>query len=214
MSEHSEKNKEQETVEQGNEQKNQVYHKQTIVDKLGTGNRVIGILASICMIVLGIVILMMPVKSALIVMEIATIGFVVYGIYQIISYFRTPSEYKNGWMLANGIIFIILGVIIFRANTLSTAITYAFLLGFLALSTGITQISSYGIYKKAGVPNAGGIVFSGILNMLLGLFFLFSPFFTLFAAWLIFAIYLIVAGVAVFAMAASGRKSQKSQVVQ
>ncbi len=193
------------------QQKPPVMH--SITDRLAKGNRAVGILAALAMIALGIVIMVMPVKSAIVVMDIATVGFIIYGIYQIIIYFRTPSEYKNGWLIANGIIFILLGVMVLRISTLGTAIMFAFLLGFLALSSGLTQIASYGAYKKAGAQNAGGLIASGILNIMLGLFFLFSPFVTTLVMWFIFAIYLVVAGIAVFAQAASGRhvREQKSE---
>lgn len=181
-----------------------------MIEKVTKGHKTLGIIVAIAMIVLGIVIMVMPVKSAIVVMYLATIGFIVFGIHQIVVYARTPHELKNGWNLANGIIFIVLGVLILLSSTASMAVTFAFLLGFIALFSGITQISSFGVYKKAGDPAAGWILTSGIINLLLGIFFIFTPFVATLAIWFVFAFYLIVGGIALFAEAASGHHGHKA----
>ena len=137
-------------------------------------------------------------------MVIATIGFVVYGVYQIIVYARTPRDYKNGWTLANGIIFTILGLLILWDTPQNMFLTFSFLLGFLALFGGITQCSNYGIIRQAGEPGAGWVLASGIINIIMGIFFLLTPIAATWAMAYVLGIYLIVGGIALFAEAASG----------
>ncbi len=178
--------------------------------KVTKGNKVGGIIIAICMIVLGILMFVKPIVTMIAVEYIACVGFIIYGVYQIIIYIRTPSELKNGWTLANGIIFTILGILMITSSIFSVVTTFAFLLGFLALFGGITQISSYGVFKKAGEPGAGWILASGIINIVLSLFLLLAPFAATWALEFVLAIYLIVGGIALFAESCSGHFGQKA----
>ncbi len=87
--------------------------------------------------------------------------------------------------------------------------TFSFIIGFFALFGGITQISSYGAFKKAGEPGAGWILASGIINLVLGILIICAPIAGWFTMEWIFAIYLIVGGVALFAEACSGKLAYK-----
>ena len=44
------------------------------------------------MVVLGVLLFIKPVYSAIGLAYIVTIGFIVYGVYEIIAYFRTPAD--------------------------------------------------------------------------------------------------------------------------
>lgn len=175
-----------------------------VAEKLTRGNRVGGIIVAICMVVLGIMLMIWPLRTGYAMMVVATIGFIVYGIYQIIVYIRTPSDYKNGWTLANGIIYTILGLLILSESGESMFLTFAFLLGFLALYGGITQCATYGIIKKSGEPGAGWVLASGIMNIIMGIFFLITPFAATWAIDYVLGIYLVIGGIALFAEASSG----------
>jgi len=175
--------------------------------KVTKGSKIAGIIVAICMIVLGILFFARPVITGFLVQYFATIGFIIYGIYQIIAYVRTPAELKNGWTLANGIIFVILGVIIILSGPIDMLYTFAFLLGFLAIFGGINQITAFTQWK--GQPGAGWILASGIINLILGIFFLFTPFVATFMLDFILGIYLVVGGIAFFAESASGHCGQR-----
>lgn len=175
-----------------------------VTERITRGNKVGGIIVAICMIVLGILFLVWPLRTDYVVMVIATIGFIVYGIYEIIVYVRTPKDYKNGWTLANGIIFVILGCLILWEGPGDMFLTFAFLLGFLALFGGITQCSTYGVIRSSGEPGAGWVLASGIINIILGIFFLITPFAATWAIGYVLGVYLVVGGIALFAEACSG----------
>lgn len=181
-----------------------------VTRKITKGNKVAGIVVAIIMIVLGILFLVKPLMTDVIAMYIATAGFIIFGLFQVVAYFRTPSDIRNGWTLANGIIFIVLGVIMLMSNVASMLVTFTFLLGFLALFNGITQVTSYAAFKKSGAEGSGWVLASGIINIILGIFFLLSPFAAAWAIAYVLGIYLIVGGIALFAESASGHHAHKS----
>ncbi len=180
-----------------------------VAKRVTGGNKVAGIIVAICMIVLGVLFFIWPGRTEIIGMYIASVGFIIYGVYQIIVYARTESGSRNGWTLANGIIFAILGVLLLLGGPLDMAYTFVFLLAFLAIFAGITQISSYGAVKKSGAPGAGWVLASGIINLILGIFFMIAPFAAAWAIAFILGIYLIVGGIALFAESASGHHGEK-----
>lgn len=87
--------------------------------------------------------------------------------------------------------------------------TFAFIIGFFALFGGITQISSYGVFKKSGEPGSGWILASGIINLILGILIIIAPFAGVLTINIIFGIYLVIGGIALFAEACSGKLARK-----
>lgn len=183
--------------------------------KMTGGNKTAGIVIAICMVALGILIFCAPLIMGLGIAYLVTIGFAAYGIFEIIAYVRTPADYRNGWTVANGIIFTLLGIMILvealggQYGQINMISTFSFIIGFFALFGGITQVSSYGAFKKAGEPGAGWILTSGIINLVLGILIICAPIAGWFTMEWIFAIYLIAGGVALFAEACSGKLAHK-----
>ncbi|MGI6153373.1 MAG: HdeD family acid-resistance protein [Christensenellaceae bacterium] len=173
------------------------------------GNKTGGIIIAILMIILGILFMLRPLITEAIAMYLAMIGLVIYGIFQIIVYAKTPSELKNGWKLANGIIFIILGVLLIAGSPVVMIEMFAFLLGFLAMFSGINQIAASSAVKKAGESGSGWLLASGIINLVLSAFFIIAPFAASFILAYILGLYLIIGGVALFAEACSGQLGKK-----
>lgn len=187
--------------------------RETLTDaarRIGHTHKVIGFAIAIAMIVLGILFLIWPMITGYAIMVVATIGFIIYGIWQIIAYVRTPHEYKNGWVLANGIIFLILGFLLLAESRQEMYMSYAFLLGFLAMYSGIMQIASFASFQKAGEPGTAWILISGIINIILSICLLTTPFVATWALEYVLGIYLIVGGVALFAESASGHYAMKA----
>ena len=185
-----------------------------VAKKITGGHKTSGIIISICMVVLGVLLFIKPVYSAIGLAYIVTIGFIVYGVYEIIAYFRTPADYRNGWTIANGIIFALLGVLILIdsfgiTGKVAMIETFAFIIGFFALFGGITQISSYGVFKKSGEPGSGWILASGIINLILGILIIIAPFAGVLTININFGIYLVIGGIALFAEACSGKLARK-----
>ncbi|MBD5559307.1 MAG: hypothetical protein HDQ87_02950 [Clostridia bacterium] len=178
--------------------------------QIAAGHKRVGIIVAICMVVLGILFTIWPLSVSAIGAWLATIAFIVYGVYQIMVYIRTPHDYKNGWMLANGIIYIILGILLLMEGAAARLETFAFVLGFMAMYSGIMQCASFGALRRADAPGAGWVLVSGILNIILSLFLLMTPFAAVWAMAYVIGIYLIVGGVALFAEACSGHYGMKA----
>lgn len=175
----------------------------SVLEKVQSGNRKWGVILAICMVVLGIILTIWPLHVSYALMVLATILFIVYGVYEIVVYIRTPKGFRNGWVLANGIMLIVLGAIILMGKPQSMYLTFAFLLGFMTLTAGISQISSF--IALSGAPGRGWLLLSGILNIIMSFFFILSPFAATWAMAYVVGIYLIVGGIALFAEAASGQ---------
>ena len=182
-----------------------------IARKMSGGNKTAGIVIAICMVVIGVLILLAPYTMGIGIGYFVTAGFIVYGIFEIIAYVRIHPDLRNGWTLANGIIFTLIGLLILiealgsHIGKLNMLSTFSFIIGFFALFGGITQISSYGAFKRAGEPGTGWILASGIINLILGILIICAPITGFFTLEWIFAFYLIVGGVALFAEACSGK---------
>lgn len=80
----------------------------------------------------------------------------------------------RGWMLAGGIIEIILGVILISHVALSAA-TLPLFLGFWLLLRAFGAIGLGGDMRSLGVPGAGWTLVSGILLLICSLWILFRP---------------------------------------
>ena len=82
-----------------------------VARKMTGGNKTAGIVIAICMVVLGILILPSA-HHGLGIAYLVTIGFIAYGIFEIVAMSAPPADYRNGWTIANGIIFTLLGIMI------------------------------------------------------------------------------------------------------
>lgn len=173
-------------------------------NKVTKGNKIAGIIIAIAMIVLGILMFMRPILTSAVLEKIAVGGFLAYGVYQVIMYFKAPAAAKNGWTLASGIMWLAIGLLMLFANAAVTIETFAFIFAFIAMSTGITRISVANDVKKAGGPS-GWILASGIINLILAVFFLITPFAVTGLLGLIAGIYLVIAGIVLLADSASSK---------
>lgn len=173
-------------------------------------NKTYGIITAIAMIVLGICFLLWPMVSGYVGMLFITCGFVVYGVTQIVVFFHTPKEHRNGWLLAFGILYIVLGIVLLSSSPASLYLTYAFTLGFFAMYLGITQCMAWGSYRAQSVPGAGWLLASGIMNIILSFCMIMTPLVAAWALEYVLGFYLIIGGVALFAEACSGKYGFKA----
>lgn len=172
-------------------------------------NRPFGIVVSILLIALGALLLFLP-QTLLWLEFLACAGLAVYGVCQIVQFIAAPTGHRDGWKLAMGILNIIIGIFLIVAWKDSRAATaalfngmLAFMLGMLSLMSGISKCSLYGSLKKAGNARASWMLISGILSILLAIFFFIFPFTMIFTFNIIIAVYLLVGGVALFAESCS-----------
>jgi uncharacterized membrane protein HdeD (DUF308 family) len=158
--------------------------------------KLLGIIAAIAMILFGVLFVALPLDMAYLTEIFAMCGFIVYGAFRIVSYIRTPARTRRGaWTLANGILSVILGILIVSAPAEIVVASFAFILGFFAISGGINQIVMSGTIKRETGMSSAGVIVSGIINLVMGIFLLISPFALTAALEFVFGIYLIVGGV-------------------
>lgn len=80
----------------------------------------------------------------------------------------------RGWMLAGGVIEIILGIILIFNVALSAA-TLPIFLGFWLMLRGFSAIGLGGDMNAMDIPGSGWTIFTGILLLLCALWILFKP---------------------------------------
>lgn len=175
----------------------------TDVSSMAKGSKTVGIVVSILMVLLGIGVFMAPQFFVSMMVWLFIIGLMIYGVYLVYEY--AVSEVKNGWSLTTGIIAIILGFMLIFSPALIEAMTFAFILAFMVLFTGINQVSAASLIKRSGGSGTVWLTASGVINIILGFFFLFNPYVFLLAFTVIAGIYLIVGGIALFATSMTSR---------
>jgi uncharacterized membrane protein HdeD (DUF308 family) len=175
--------------------------------RLSGGSKAVAIVAAILMAALGALFLIRPLGTGLALMFMATIGFIIYGITQIYLFARTPKEKRNGWVMANGIIFILFGILVLMDNVVDMTLDFAFLIGFFALFGGMTRIA---MCFTSGVPEKGWLAFNGILYIIIGVFFIAAPLGSWLALDYVLGFYLIAMGVVFAAEVLTARSFKTS----
>jgi uncharacterized membrane protein HdeD (DUF308 family) len=100
---------------------------------------------------------------------------------------------RRGWELANGIINVILGILLFISDTYTRSETFAFMFAVILLFNGIQ-----GFFLTGTPLGSGWIVFSSVLAIIASLFMICIPtVFTTIAIGYIFGVYIIVAGIGI-----------------
>ncbi|WP_303866691.1 HdeD family acid-resistance protein [Acetobacterium wieringae] len=160
-------------------------------------SKTLGIVVAVLMVILGGLIFFAPMFAAQMIMWFFIAGLFIFGIFHIIIF--TKSEIKNGWSLTSGIMAVLLGILLIFSDPLSRASTLAFMLAFIALSTGMNQIAASSAMKKNGATGTGWLLASGIINIFLSVFLIFNPFVMLLGFGIIAGVYLIFGGIALFA---------------
>lgn len=115
----------------------------------------------------------------------------------------------RGWMLAGGIIEIILGVILIAHVALSAA-TLPLFLGFWLLLRAFATIGLGGDMRTLEIPGAGWTLFSGVLLMICSLWILFRPLVVGSAAVIVWVgISLLFAGVGAMSLSLQLRQAHR-----
>ena len=173
-----------------------------------SGNRAITVIVGIILVVLGVLFFTFPLAAMFFTNLFIIIGLAIYGIYLIISFVSTPSGYRDGWQLAMGIVLAISAIAILASNAAAVVVSLAVLLGVIAMMMGVNQIVGYSALR--GTPGAGFILASGILNVILSLFLIASPFVAIAALGIVEGVYLCFAGIALV-IEGLAKKKQKAQ---
>lgn len=133
------------------------------------------LLTGIALFVLGILIFVYPMQSYV---GMALIfGWVILfsGVAQVVlSAANRHFITGRGWMLAGGIIEIVLGLILVF-NTAFSAVSLPVFLGFWLLFRGFSAIGLGGDMQAMRVPGSGWTIASGVLLLLCALWMIFQP---------------------------------------
>lgn len=159
------------------------------------------LIVGIALFVVGILIFVYPTQSYLGMAVVFGWLMLVTGILEVV--LSTANRHfvtGRGWMLAGGIIEIILGLILIFNVALSAA-TLPIFLGFWLMLRGFSAIGLGGDMNAMQVAGSGWTIFTGILLLLCSLWILFQPLVIGTTAVIIWVgISLLFAGVAAFAL--------------
>ena len=162
----------------------------TAVNGIRTALGVGGVLA----VIVGILILVLPAKTAMVVTAIIAIYAIAAGlVYAGLGIF---SKHKGGWArighILLGVLFIIAGIVaLFNlgATTAWLAVFLGILVGIMWIVEGIVALSTLG-----DAASKAWTIFFAILSIIAGIILLFSPAWGAAVLWLILGIALIVLG--------------------
>lgn len=156
---------------------------------------------------LGLVMFATPGINSLVIAYLVCTLMLVYGIAEVVFYIaHRKSSVVSGWLLADGIITSILGVLLMfmpGAQILSMSILFAL----WVLFTGVTRTSAAFVAKDAGVSSWGWVLIAGIVGILVGIWLMFDPLFAVMTIGYLLPVAFFVQGVsAVAAFFATGTK--------
>ncbi len=162
----------------------------------------LGIAISIIIAILGILLFVKPIATTSVFIWIMVIGLLIMGIQKIVDYCRMPKGARDGFLLAGGILLVIITLILIGrglnyeyAVTAGIEVCIAFMIAFTCIFTGIGRICGSGMVKASG-GSQGLSIFSGILDIICGIIILGAPLLGLLTITVIFGIYLLITGIA------------------
>lgn len=159
----------------------------------------------ILLALLGIVMFATPGMNTVVMAYVVCILMIVYSIAEIAFYIaHRKSHAVSGWLLADGIITAILGLLLLSmpgAQILTMSIMFAF----WVLFTGVTRTSAAFAARDAGSSNWGWVLAAGILGILMGVWLLFDPLLAVVTIGFLLPVAFVVQGIsAVAAFFATG----------
>lgn len=170
----------------------------------------LSLLIGIALFILGILVFVFPAQSYLGMSLLFGWVMLVTGILEVV--LSTANRHfvtGRGWILAGGIIEIILGLILIFNVALSAA-TLPLFLGFWLLLRGFSTIGLGGDMNALEIAGSGWTIFTGILLVLCALWVLFQPLVIGTAAVVIWVgISLLFAGIAAFSFSLQLHKAHR-----
>lgn len=133
------------------------------------------VVAGVLLIACAFFFMFAPGLTLVTITAIAGAGFLVSGIFDIINFVRFRKNMNlSGWTIAYAVLDILLGLMLLL-HPLAFAGVIPWVIGFGFVIFGVFEaVASFKI-KGAGVPMWGWMLFSGIISVLCGLMFFFSP---------------------------------------
>lgn len=168
--------------------------------------KIIYIVLSIIMILVGIACLFYPIQTFEIMKIIVGIVMIEFGLYSIMNYCLSTSFFKDPFAVVYGIINILFGILIIAMPSMITALSLTFMLAIILLFYGTQKISFAQKLKYFRITNTGIYTFSGVVNIIVSIISFILPLTSALAINYIIAFYLIVDGVTLFIEAINLKK--------
>ena len=149
--------------------------------------------AGVAAVVLGVLVLVWPGETLVIVGALFGIYLLISGLFQLTGAFghHVPGHLRALGLLS-GALSILLGLICFR-GPMESLLLLAIWIGFGWLLRGITQIAT--AVSSDGMPGRGWVIFFGVIGVIAGIVLITSPITSLATLALLAGIWLIVLGV-------------------
>ncbi len=162
----------------------------------------------ILLIVMGIVLFFTPVANSIFFAYFMSALMLIFGGGEIIYYLCRHDKGISGWILADGIITVILGaLLLFIPGATIPGMTILFAMW--VLFTGVIRLSAAFAAKDRGSSDWGWILAAGILGILIGIWFMFDPLLTFISIGYILPLAFIVQGVSAIGVFLSTDKGSK-----
>ncbi|MGI6117731.1 MAG: HdeD family acid-resistance protein [Bilifractor sp.] len=137
--------------------------------------RAAAICSGIIMLILGVIGIIWPVDSAVVVACIIAAALIVFGIAKIAGYVKTPAYFRSGLGLVDGILDILLGIMMFFSGTDVMLYTLSFFFAFELIVAGIENLVIGNRIQFFGFASNGNFVVSGVIDLIVGTLLLFMP---------------------------------------
>ncbi len=135
------------------------------------------LILGILLAILGVVMLATPGMNTLVLAYVVCALMLIYGITEIVFYIaHHKSQAVSGWLLADGIITAILGLLLLFMPG-AQILTMSLLFALWVLFTGVTRTSGAFAARDAGSSSWGWVLAAGILGILIGVWLMFDPLF-------------------------------------
>ncbi|CAG7608559.1 HdeD family acid-resistance protein [Leucobacter soli] len=156
-------------------------------------------LGGLVALVVGILILVNPVKSAAVMMQIVAVIVALYMVGSGAVYLGTAifSKTMKGWPRTGhallGLLYVLAGVILFANLTATAALLTVFLTVLIGIMWIVEGIVAFTTLKSTG--SKGLTIFYGIISLLAGFALIFSPLLSAVTLWILIGVSMIVLGV-------------------
>lgn len=157
--------------------------------------RIWGFVASIFMIVIGILCIAFPVQTTYAIEVLASIALLCFGIWEVVRYTQMTPFLRTGVTLAGGILNIILAIMLLTSPAADLLMSFGFLFGLNLLMLGFEQVTATSRLGVIGVTGTGWLTAEGVLNIIFGFILLFVPMASVAAVSAVLAMYLIFGGI-------------------
>ena len=170
------------------------------------------LLRAIAAILLRILLFAYPGALLMVIMINIGVYWLIDGIFTVIASLRGRKNLEHwGWAIFTGIISILAGLAVLSQPVLSALLTttfFAYLVGFLAIVSGISSlVSGFRLHKASG---EWSMIIGGLMSLLFGLLLVFNPLFSSFVLLSMAGIFALIGGIILLLFAIRMRSAVKA----